>query len=148
MVHINWSGTLSNVVSFSEFQCNSVMSLHHWDMFLLQWIGDIRVVFRLCFKASPRAKPFIWKLVLSTRKCWFIYMWTKLVPYERLRTRTRLKQRQKAIWKSPIVQLKVDVGMLNTAKNYWADTSKVSPLSEQKRAFCCDEGFMIKMSAQ
>ena len=23
--------------------------------------GDIRVAFRLCFKASPSAKPFIWK---------------------------------------------------------------------------------------
>ena len=35
-------------------------------------IGDFRVAFRLCFKASPSAKPFIWKLVLSTRKFWFI----------------------------------------------------------------------------
>ena len=33
----------------------------------------------LCFKASPSAKPFIWKLVLFTRKLWFIYMWTKLI---------------------------------------------------------------------
>ena len=37
-------------------------------------IGDFRVVFHLCFKASPSAKPFIWKLVLFTRKFWFIYM--------------------------------------------------------------------------
>ena len=35
-------------------------------------IGDFRVVFRLCFKASPSAKPFIWKLVLFTCK------WTKI----------------------------------------------------------------------
>ena len=25
-------------------------------------IGDFRVAFRLCFKASPSAKPFIWKI--------------------------------------------------------------------------------------
>ena len=31
-------------------------------------IGDVRVAFRLCFKASPSAKPFIWKLVLLTCK--------------------------------------------------------------------------------
>ena len=31
-------------------------------------IGDVRVAFRLCFKASPSAKPFIWKLVLFTFK--------------------------------------------------------------------------------
>ena len=30
--------------------------------------GDFRVAFRLCFKASPSAKPFIWKLVLFTCK--------------------------------------------------------------------------------
>ena len=35
-------------------------------------IGDLWVAFRLCFKASPSAKPFIWKLVLFTRK------WTKI----------------------------------------------------------------------
>ena len=37
-------------------------------------IGDFRVAFRLCFKASPSKKPFIWKLVLFTRKFWFMYM--------------------------------------------------------------------------
>ena len=42
-------------------------------------LGDFRVAFRLCFKASPSAKPFIWKLVLFTRKFWFIYMWIKLI---------------------------------------------------------------------
>ena len=40
-------------------------------------IGDFPVAFRFCFKASPRAKPFISKLVLFTRKFWFIYMWIK-----------------------------------------------------------------------
>ena len=38
-----------------------------------------RVAFRLCFEASPSAKPFIWKLVLLTRKFCFIYMWIKLI---------------------------------------------------------------------
>ena len=31
-------------------------------------VGDFRVAFRLSFKASPGAKPFIWKLVLFTCK--------------------------------------------------------------------------------
>ena len=42
-------------------------------------IGDFRVAFRLCFKVSPSAKPFIWKLVLITciwtKKC----VWIKLI---------------------------------------------------------------------
>ena len=42
-------------------------------------IGDFRVAFRLCFKASPSAKPFIWKSVLFTCKFWFIYVWIKLI---------------------------------------------------------------------
>ena len=29
-------------------------------------ISDFQVAFRLCFKASPGAKPFIWKLILFT----------------------------------------------------------------------------------
>ena len=37
-------------------------------------MGDFRVAFCLCFKASPSAKPFIWKLVLFPCKFWFIYM--------------------------------------------------------------------------
>ena len=32
-------------------------------------IGDFRVAFHLCFKASPSVKPFIWKLVLFTYIC-------------------------------------------------------------------------------
>ena len=31
-------------------------------------IGNFRVAFRFCFKASPGVKPFIWKLVLFTCK--------------------------------------------------------------------------------
>ena len=31
---------------------------------ILNAIGDFRVAFRLCFEASPSAKPFMWKLVL------------------------------------------------------------------------------------
>ena len=42
-------------------------------------IGDFRVVFRLCFKVSPSAKPFIWKLVLFTCKWTEICMWIKLI---------------------------------------------------------------------
>ena len=42
-------------------------------------IGNFWVAFRLCFKASPSAKLFIWKLVLFTCKFWFIFMWIKLI---------------------------------------------------------------------
>ena len=43
--------------------------LQHIDI-LYTWIviGDFRVAFCLCFKASPSVKPFIWKLVLLTCK--------------------------------------------------------------------------------
>ena len=49
-----------------------------WGLELVKPIGDFRVTFRLCFKASPGAKPFIWKLVLFTCKFGFIFMWIKL----------------------------------------------------------------------
>ena len=40
-------------------------------------IGDFPVTFRLCFEASPSAKPFVGKLVLST---WIkICVWIKLI---------------------------------------------------------------------
>ena len=52
---------------------------------MIKSIGDFRVAFRLCFKASPSAKPFIWKLVLFTHKFWF--------PYERLCTWTCFENR-------------------------------------------------------
>ena len=42
-------------------------------------IGDFRVAFRLCFKASPCEKPFIWKLVLFTCKWTKICVWIKLI---------------------------------------------------------------------
>ena len=42
-------------------------------------IGDFRVAFRLCFKASPSTKPFIWKLVLFTCKWTKICVWIKLI---------------------------------------------------------------------
>ena len=38
-----------------------------------------RIAFRLCFKASPSAKPFIWKLVLFTCKWTKICTWIKLI---------------------------------------------------------------------
>ena len=37
-------------------------------------ITHFRVAFRLCFKVSPSAKPFIRKFVLFPCKFWFIYM--------------------------------------------------------------------------
>ena len=42
-------------------------------------IGDFRVAFHICFKASPSAKPFILKLVLFKCKVWFIYIWIILI---------------------------------------------------------------------
>ena len=32
-------------------------------VFQASYLGDFRVAFPLCFKASPSAKPFIWKVV-------------------------------------------------------------------------------------
>ena len=40
---------------------------------------------------------------------------------------------QKRWTDNELYQLKVDVGVLNTVKIYWADVSTVNPLSEQKR---------------
>ena len=59
------------------------------------WIGDFRVAFRLCFKASPSAKPFIWKLVSFTRKFWSFTCKQNWFPYQRLRTRTRFETEAK-----------------------------------------------------
>ena len=42
-------------------------------------LGDFQVAFRLCFKASPSAKPFLWKLVLFTCKWTKICVWIKLI---------------------------------------------------------------------
>ena len=53
--------------------------------------------FASCFKASPSAKPFIWKLVLFTRKFWFIYMWILTNFHMKgFALRLALKQRRKA----------------------------------------------------
>ena len=49
------------------------------NSYKMQGIGDFWVAFRLSFKASPRAKPFIWKLVLFTCKWTKICMWIKLI---------------------------------------------------------------------
>ena len=66
-------------------------------------IGDFRVAFCLCFKASPSVKPFIWKFVLFTCKFWFIYMWIKLISIRKgFALGLTLKQRRKATQKSPI----------------------------------------------
>ena len=67
-----------------------------WSRKMFQGLGDFRVAFRLCFKASPSAKPFMWKLVLFTRKFWFIYMWIKLVSiWKASHTRTRFETEAK-----------------------------------------------------
>ena len=42
-------------------------------------IGKFWVAFHLCFKASPSAKPFIWKLVLFTCKWTKMCVWIKLI---------------------------------------------------------------------
>ena len=44
--------------------CGVFIFLQYRAMHIL--IAHYRVAFRLCFKASPSAKPFIWKLVLFT----------------------------------------------------------------------------------
>ena len=46
---------------------------------LFNLIGNFRVAFRLCFKANPSAKPFIWKLVLFTCKSTTICVRIKLI---------------------------------------------------------------------
>ena len=46
--------------------CNNYNLFIYYQRLVL--IGDFRVAFHLCFKASPSVKPFIWKLVLFTCK--------------------------------------------------------------------------------
>ena len=43
-------------------------------------IDHFRVAFRLCFKARPSAKPFMWKLLLFTCKWTKICLWINLIP--------------------------------------------------------------------
>ena len=70
----------------------------HFRSYSYPTIDDFRVAFRLCFKASPDAKPFIWKLVLFTCK------WTKIyqINQKGLALGLALKQRRKATRKSPV----------------------------------------------
>ena len=71
-------------------------------------VGDFRVVFHLCFKViGPSAKPFKWKLVLFTCKFWFIYMWITKLYMKGFALGLALKQRRKAIRKSPIGYLAI-----------------------------------------
>ena len=71
-----------------------------WDNWQQLHIGDATCLFMacklvitklpwLCFKATPSAKPFIWKLVPCTCKWTTISMWINLISYENLSTRTR-----------------------------------------------------------
>ena len=44
-----------------------------------RWIDYVRVTLYLCFKTSPRVKPFVWKRI------WFAWKWTSwrsVFPYE------------------------------------------------------------------
>ena len=42
-------------------------------------LDDFRVAFRLCFKASPSTKPFMWKSILFTCKRTKLCVWIKLI---------------------------------------------------------------------
>ena len=79
-------------------------------------IGDFRVSFRLCFKASPRAKPFMQILVhLHVNKTNFHMKGFALG--------LALKQRRKATLKSPILLLEIlsTKKYLTTKRNSSAD---------------------------
>ena len=60
-------------------------------------IGDFWAAFRLCFKASPGAKPFIWKLVLFTCK------WVKICVNKTNFHMKGFAVGLNATWKSPII---------------------------------------------
>ena len=47
--------------------------------------------------------------------------------------RTSVDLRRRNDYNNELYQLKVDVGMLNPVKNYWADVSSVNPSSEQTK---------------
>ena len=57
--------------------CQEHMRLLHTIFFMP--IGDFRVAFHLCFKTSPSAKRFVWKLVLFTCKLTKLCVWIKLI---------------------------------------------------------------------
>ena len=68
----------------------------------LKVIGNFRVAFCLCFKASPSAKPFIWKLVLFTQILVHLHVNKTNFHMKGFTLRLAFKQRRKATWKSPI----------------------------------------------
>ena len=47
----------------------------------IQCVHDFQVAFHFCFKASPGAKPFIWKIACNWFTCrfWFIWVWIKII---------------------------------------------------------------------
>ena len=66
-------------------------------------IDDFLVAFRLCLKASPSAKPFIWKLVLFTQILVHLHVNKTNFHMKGFVLGLALKQRQEATRKSPIV---------------------------------------------
>ena len=67
-------------------------------------IGDFRVAFRLCFKASLSTKSFIWKLVLFTCKWPNLHVNKTNFHKKGFALGLALKQRRNATRKSPITQ--------------------------------------------
>ena len=63
-----------DVVRISEESATSIVIIE--TTMMTHWIGDFWVAFRLCFKASPSANPFIWKLVLFTCK-WILLIFLR-----------------------------------------------------------------------
>ena len=70
---------LQKLGQYSSFPIfwNRALSHKCWDK--LHQISDFRVAVHLCFKASPSAKPFVWKLILFTCKWTKICLWIKLI---------------------------------------------------------------------
>ena len=103
---------------------------------IVQWparIGDFRVVFRLCFKVSPGAKPFICNLVLFT---------CKGIRFTNCRMKgftlgLALKQRQKTSRKSPILHfylLCMIAKLVNVPKDSSQHLSPKSPADNHSSA--------------
>ena len=81
MTKIEYCNTYTLILTGREFRkfvlCRGKDVLYWGLLFVLSnfdAIAHFQVAFRLCFKANPSTKPFIWKLVLFTFKFWFIYM--------------------------------------------------------------------------
>ena len=86
------------------WQKNSNLQLYFASHRVYYRVGDFRNAFCLCSQARPCVKPFIWILVLFTRKLWSIYMWIKPIGHMKdFALRFALKQRQKASRKSLII---------------------------------------------